>query len=205
MAKRKMVKFNIKNLKYAIKTDEDTYDVPKDLAYASALSLETDYDESYLYGDGQKIAVLTDDKGRTGELTVINIEEEYEIDMGRMMKVEGGTAEIQQLKSIEHAIYYEVEALKDGERLTIKNWLYGCRTGKASETYNQTEDDPTVNTYGYPLTVLGINLKEGLEDYVDNDGNTIKAFRVTAYPDDIGYATFGDSVPTPTYVAETGV
>lgn len=201
MAKRKMVKFNVKNLKYAIKNEEGSYETPEDLAYASALSLETDYDEQYLYGDGQKIAVLTDDKGRVGELTVINIEEAYEIAMGRLMKVEGGSAEIQQLKSVEHAIYYEVEALEDGERLTIKTWLFGCRTGKASESYNQTEDDPTINTYAYPLTVLGELLQDTGGDYVDAKGNTIKAFRQTAYPDDTNYETFGETVPTPTYLA----
>lgn len=204
MAKTKMFKFNVKNVKYAIPGTNGTYGTPKDLAYANSISLEADYDETKLFGDGQILAILGDDKGKTGTLSVTNIEKEYEIDMKRALEVQGGLADIQQRSSVEHAIYFEVDAIEDGVGKTIKRWMFGVTTGKASETYEQTTDSPTINTYDYPLTVLGVNLKDSLgeNDYTDENGNTIKVFYLTSFPGDAGYETFGDSVPTPKAKAE---
>jgi len=205
MAKSKLIKFNVKNLKYATKDAEGTYGTPVDLAYANSLSLEADYNEMKIYGDGKLIGILADDKGKTGTLSVTNIEEAYEIACGRMMKVDGGIADVQQHASIEHAIYYEVDALKDGVPITIKNWLFNCITGKPNESYQQTQDDPTINFYDYPLTVMGTNLKtaDGTSDYVDTNGNTIRVTRLTAFPDDTGYSTFESTVPVPKEKSDT--
>lgn len=199
MAKNKLIKFNIKNVKYAIKNDLGEYGEPKDLAYANSLSLEADYNEQKIFGDGQIIGILADDKGKTGTLSVLNVEQEYEVDCKRARLIDGGLADIQQHASIEHAIYYEVDAIQDGVPITIKNWLFGCITGKANETYQQTQDDPTVNYYEYPLTVMGTTLQDstGTKDYVDANGNTYKVTRLTAFPTDTGFATFGDTVPIP--------
>jgi len=198
MAKTKMFKFNVKNVKYSVPL-AGVFGTPKDLAYANSISLEADYEETKLFGDGQILAVLGDDKGKTGTLSVINIEKEYEVDMKRAREIENGLADVQQRSSVEHAIYFEVDAIEDGVAKTIKRWVFGVTTGKASESYEQTQDSPTINTYDYPLTVLGTNLKDaaGTDDYKDENGNTIKVFYITSFPGDAGYATFEEAVPTP--------
>lgn len=198
--KTKMIKYNVKNLKYALLTAAKTYAAPLDLAYATSITLEADYNETKIYGDGQVLDVIPDDKGRTGGVGVTNIEDEYEVACGRSVELKDGEfADAQQMKSIEHAIYYEVEAIEAGIVKTIKYWIFGCRTGKASESYAQTEDDPTINSYEYPLTALGQNLEANLttEDYVDALGNTRKIYRIKSVPTDTNYDTFGASVPTP--------
>ena len=198
MAKTKVVKFNVKNLKFSFATG-GVFAAPADLAYAVQVTLEADYNEKKLYGDGQIIGIIGDDKGKKGSIVVTNIEQAYEIACGRARLVQGGSAEVQQRKTIPHAIYFETDAFVDGDTVTFKNWLFEVITGKPSESYQQTEDDPTVNTYSYPLTALGTNLKaaDGLTDYVDDKGNTVKVFRIVSAPEDTGYATFGDTVPTP--------
>ncbi|MDD4275926.1 MAG: hypothetical protein PHO33_03000 [Clostridia bacterium] len=196
--KTAMFKFNVKNVKYAIEND-GSYGTIKDLAYANSISLEANYSESKLFGDGEVLGVLGNDKGKTGTISVVNIEDHYEIDCGRALEITNALADIQQRKSVSHAIYYEIEAYDEGQIITIKNWLFGCITGKASESYEQTTEDPVINNYEYTLTVLGKNLKNsaGTEDYTDAKGNTIKCFRLTSYPDTTGYSTFGATVPTP--------
>jgi hypothetical protein len=198
MSKKKMFKFNVKNVRYSVPV-EGVYGVIKDLAYANSISLEADYNEIKLHGDGQILAVLGDDKGKTGTLSVINIEKDYELDMKRALEVDAGLADVQQRGSVAHALYFETDAIEDGVPKTVKHWLFGVTTGKASETYEQTQDDPTINPYEYPLTVLGVNLKNnlGTADYKDANGNTVKVFRVTSFPGDTGYDTFDDTVPEP--------
>lgn len=198
MGKSKLFKFNVKNVKYAVPA-LGVYGAVKDLAYANSISLEADYNEIKLYGDGEILAVLGDDKGKTGTLSVTTIEKDYEVDMKRSMEAQTGLAEIQQRGSVEHAIYFETDAVKDGVAFTIKRWLFGVSTGKASETYNQTTDDPTINNYDYPLTILGTNLKKatGDDNYVEANGNTIRVFSLTAFPEDTDFATFGATVPIP--------
>lgn len=198
MAKTKMFKFNVKNVKYSVPV-AGVFGTPKDLAYANSISLEADYEETKLFGDGQILAVLGDDKGKTGTLSVINIEKEYELDMKRAREIDSGLADVQQRSSVEHALYFEVDAIENGVAKTIKRWVFGVTTGKASESYEQTQDSPTINTYDYSLNVLGTNLKNtaGTDDYKDENGNTIKVFYVTSFPGDAGYATFETAVPTP--------
>lgn len=198
MGKSKLFKFNVKNVKYAVPA-LGVYGAVKDLAYANSISLEADYNEIKLYGDGEILAVLGDDKGKTGTLSVTTIEKDYEVDMKRSMEAQSGLAEIQQRGSVEHAIYFETDAVKDGIAFTVKRWLFGVSTGKASETYSQTTDDPTINNYDYPLTILGTNLKKatGDDNYVDANGNTIRVFSLTAFPEDADFATFGAAVPIP--------
>lgn len=197
--KTKLFRFNVKNVMYAIKSSNGTYESPIDLAYANSISLEADYNETKLYGDGEVLAVLGDDKGKTGTLSVTNIEKHYEIAMKRAMEIENGLADIQQRSSVEHAIYFETDGLLDGKSITIKNWLLNVTTGKASESYEQTKDSPTINNYDYSMSVLGTNLQnaEGTSDYYDENGNAIKVYRITSFPGDTGYDTFENSVPVP--------
>ena len=198
MAKKKLVRFGVKNVRYAVST-EGVYGTPKDLAYANSISLEADYEEQNLYGDNEIIGVLGDDKGKTGVLSVINLETDYEIDMKRALEIENGLAEIQQRSSVKHALYFETNGQEDGQSITIKRWLFGVTTGKPSETYNQTTDNPTINPYDYPLKVLGTVLLDNLgeEEFKDEFGNTIKVHSITKFPEDPGYDTFGNTVPVP--------
>lgn len=199
MSKRTLIRYNIKNLKYAMKGELGTYEEPKLLAFANSLSLEADFDELKIFGDGRAIAILPDDKGFTGILSVTDIAEDYEIDCGRAKRIQGGIADIQQRASKEHAIYYELDAQEDGKNFVIKTWLFGCYSGRPSETYQQSQEDHTVNFYDYPLTVVGTTLKndDGTKEYVDENGNTYRITRVSAYPGDTDYDTFGDNVPEP--------
>ena len=196
---KRLVSFNIKNAKYALKTD-DGYATPVALGYADSISLEAAYSEKVLYGDGLKIATIPNDKGKTGTLTLLTIDEGYEIAMKRRMKIASGTAEIKQFASVEHALYYEFEYMEDdGDIRTAKVWMYGVTSGRPSDSLSQTTEDINNNNVGYSLTIKGVPLmaNTGEAQYKDAQGNSLYVWQVCCLPDDTGYATFGDTCTAP--------
>lgn len=198
MPKSKRLAFGIKNVKYATKTG-GVYGTPVDLAYADSISFERDYNEIKLYGDGELIAVLPDDKGLDFSLIVTDINDDYEIACGRKLAVQGGTADVNQQTSVEHAIYFERALLVDGVKKTVKVWILAVTSSGAPETFKQVEDDPTINKYEYKMHSAGSPLKNsaGSADYTDANGVGRFVTRITSLPEDTGYATFEATVPVP--------
>lgn len=203
MSKERIVEYNVKNVKYAVKDALGEYGSPIDLAYASQISLEPDYSEEAVYGDGQKLFVIPNDKGLTGKLIVLNRDKDYEIACGRQLEISEGLAEVEQHDAIEHAIYFEVERNQNGVKTTKKVWLLEVTTGRPSESFEQVTDNPNMSPVEYPLTVFGTNLRNNLDtaDYTDTNGNTKRVTRISVIPTDTNYATFGNTVPTPTSAA----
>jgi hypothetical protein len=202
MAKTKMFRFNVKNVKYTV-TSGDGWSAPNDLAYANSISLESDYEELRVFGDGEVIGIVASDTSKTGTLSVTNIEKQYEIDTNKVMEVDSGLADIKTSIPVPHNIYFEVEGYENGQHITIKNWLLNVTTGKATETYNQNTDTPTINNFEYPVVVTGINLltADGEEEYFDANGNSVKVYKISSFPGDENYDTFGDTTPEPKYVS----
>lgn len=194
-----LVRFNIKNAAYALKKT-DGYEEPVSIGYSDSIALEADYAEKVIYGDGRKIATIPNDKGKTGTLGLLAIDEAYEIAMKRRMKTANGTAEIKQFASVEHALYFEFDFLDDNQaQQTGKTILYGVTSGRPSETLNQTTDDINNNTVSYALTIKGTPLKAatGTDNYKDAGGNTIYVWQETCVPGDTGYDTFGKTITEP--------
>ena len=197
------IQYNIKNVKFSVKSDPGVYGTTEDLAYAEGISLEPTYASQHQYGDGQIIAEITSDKGLTGALTLVQHPEAYEIAMKRKRLVTGAVADVTQRDSVEHAIYFEIDSQENGIVKTNKVWLLNVTSGKPAETFTQSKENPTFNNVEIPLTILGDTLKDtaGTADYVDANGNTFKVTKMTAKPADTGYATFGATVPTPKVTA----
>lgn len=194
-----LLRFNIKNAKYALKTASG-YDTPVAFGYSDSISLDADYSEKVIYGDGKKIFTIPNDKGKTGNLVLLTLDEAYEIAMKRRMKTAKGTAEIKQLASIEHAIYFEFDFMGDDETIqTAKTIIYGVTSGRPSQSFNQTTDDINNQNTTYALTIKGVPLmaSTGNTPYVDDKGNTVYVWQETAIPGDIGYADFGKTITAP--------
>lgn len=194
-----LVRFNIKNAAYALKTT-DGYDNPVPFGYSDSIALEADYAEKVIYGDGRKVATIPNDKGKTGRLILLALSELYELAMKRRMKTANGTAEIKQLASVEHAIYFETEYMNENQVLsTAKTVVYGVTSGRPSETFNQTTEDINNNNVEYPLTIKGVPLMDsaGTAAFKDEQGNEIWVWQETSLPEDTGYANFGKTITAP--------
>lgn len=195
-----LVRFNIKNAAYAVKKTDGGYDTPVSIGYSDSISLEADYAEKIIYGDGRKLVIIPNDKGKTGTLGLLAIDEAYEIAMKRRMKTANGTAEIKQTSSIEHALYFEFDYLEDGGvTKTGKTIIYGVTSGRPSESLNQTTDDINNNIVNYPLTIKGTPLmaSTGSTQYTDEAGNGVYVWQETCIPSDPGYANFGKTITAP--------
>lgn len=193
-----LIKFNIKKAAYALKT-ADGYAAPVAFGYSDSIALEANYSEKIIYGDGRKIATIPNDKGKTGTLGLLTLDEAYEIAMKRRMRTANGTAEIKQLASIEHAIYFEFDFLdEDQVQKTGKTIVYGVTSGRASETLNQTTDDINNNIVSYPLNIKGVPVLDNAgQPYIDSDGNAVYAWQETCIPGDSGYENFGKTITAP--------
>ena len=196
---KKLIQFNIKNAKFALKSSNG-YETPVEFGYSDSIALEADYAEKVIFGDGRKVLTIPNDKGKTGSLGLLAISEVYEVAMKRQMKTASGTAQIKQIASIEHAIYFETEFLDEsGKTQTAKTVIYGVTSGRASESFNQTTDDINNNNISYPLTIKGTPLlaATGTEAYKDAEGNEVYVWQETSIPGDAGYDAFGKNISDP--------
>jgi len=192
-----LVEFNAKNGQY--KTGAGTL---KSLTWLTKVALEADVGESVIFGDGEEVLTLQNDKGYSITLGMTAPDTDFEKDNGISEEITGGIASIQRQTRPENAIYFETNfAGDDGTTKTKKVWLFGVTVSKPSITFDQTTDSPNASTVEYSGKVRGTNLKAtgGATDYIDSTtGNTKKVFRLSAVPTDTGYSTFDASVPVPT-------
>jgi hypothetical protein len=203
-ANKVLVTFNVKNGQYALPGGE-----VKPLAWLTRVSLEKNLTTQPFYGDGEIQRLLVNDKGFTGVLGMTARDEEFEKDLGFLMEVQGGLATVQQSAIPSISLYFETEYMgTSGPAKTKKVWLFEVEVSTPNEEYAQNEDDISVGTVEYNMTIKGTYLKavDGQTDYTDAEtGGKKKVFKLSATPEDDGYETFGDSVPIPTVKAEEGV
>ena len=194
-----IVKFNVQNVKFAIKNG-DNWTPPSPMGTSMKISLEANSSQKNIFGDGKIIASIVNDKGKTGTLTLNNICADYEIAMGGKMKLSNGIADVKTIKSVEHCIYFETQGVTEDSKYPIaKTWLFGVTSTRPAESYDQNTDDVNESTFDLPLTIKGVSLKNAQgENYVDTDGNEYLVYQLTVEPGDDGYETFGDAVVVPT-------
>lgn len=195
-----LVRFNIQNVKYAMKTSNG-YGTPVSYGTSRTMSLEPVQSTKDIYGDGRRICAIIADKGKTGTLTTNNVSDDFEIAVGRKIATQNGIAEISQTKNPVFALYFETRGIdEDGAMPLAKTWVYGVTAPtRPTETFNQSEDDINESTFDTALKIDGVNLKtaDG-EIYKDDKGNEIMVWQQTVVPGDTGFDTYGDAVVLPT-------
>lgn len=193
---KKLIEYNCKNGVYSV----DGTSI-KPLGYLVSNTLDKNISTKEIYGDGDLQLSVLSDKGMTGSLETTARDDEFEMDLGFVRAIQQGLADVQVLKNKTISVGYENYILtKDGIVKTKKVWLLGVNVSPASDSLSQNTDTTNEATASYGLTIKGVNLKkaDGSTDYVDENGNTMKIFKISSVPTDEGYATFLDKVPTPT-------
>lgn len=199
---KKLIEYNCKNGVYCLGGLDSSI---KSLGYLVSITLDKNIQTKDIYGDGDLQLTMLSDKGATGTLEMTTKDDDFDVDLGFAMKITQGLADVQVLQNKTISIGFESYlTTSDGTTKTKKVWLLGVNVSPASDGLSQNTDTINESSASYGMTVKGINLKAtgGTSDYVDSNGNTIKVYKVTSLPDDTGYATFLDRVPTPTVKSE---
>lgn len=189
-----LIEYNCKNGVYSVDKTE-----VKPLPFLVSSTLDKSINTKTIFGDGELQLSIISDQGSTGSLEVTARDDDFELDLGFLMEIAQGLAERQIIENKTISVGFEAyRTFKNGITKTKKVWLLGVNVSPASDALSQNTETTNEATASYGLTVKGENLKSGEDDYRDENGNTIKIYKITSLPGMEGYETFLDSVPTPT-------
>ena len=129
------VKFNIKNLHYAVKTQEG-YATPVAIPGAVSLSLEAQGELSPFYADGIKYYVTSSNGGYGGDVEMALIPDQFRKDVLKEVEdVNKVLIENSNTESVEFALGFDI----DGDQKTTRFWFYNCTATRPS-TNSQTNE-----------------------------------------------------------------
>lgn len=147
-AKRGKVKFNIKNVHYAVKntTGEPagtTYATPVAIPGAVSISLEQQGELTPFYADGVKYYTSASNGGYEGDLEVALIPDSFRKDvLGEVEDENGVLFEDANAQTVEFALGFQV----DGDKNPTLFWFYNCTATRPSVDATTTEDTKEPNT-----------------------------------------------------------
>lgn len=171
-----------------------------DVLYAKSLSLTSQVEAQEQYADDRLLFKVPQDKGYDGELGTTAPDPELEKVAGFALEGSRGLLQVAQVNYARGALFYVYEERdRNGRVYKVKCWCLNVEVGKGSKTHNTDESAVNFGAYAYPLHVYGEDTlqSDGETRYVDDDGVCPTTYFITCWPNDPGYAAFGDSVPKP--------
>lgn len=184
--KANKVKFNIKNVHYALlkETEEGkvTWDAPVKIPGAVSIALDAKGEITSFYADGMVYYQTSSNTGYEGDLEMALIPDSFRTDVLMEKKDSKGVLiENSNVETAKFALLFEF----DGDQKSVRHVLYNCTATRPSVEGETTEDtkEPTTETLSISAAPLA-------------DGN-VKA-KTGAETDEVAYTGWYDSV----YVSE---
>lgn len=151
MAKNK-VKFNLKNVHFAVKTSAGTYETPFAVPGAVSLSLDAQGDLNPFYADGIKYFVGAANNGYEGDLEMALIPDEFRTKILKEITDDNGVMfEDADAETVEFALGFQV----DGDQKGNYFWYYGCTATRPSSEANTKEDSIAPQTDSLTISCAG--------------------------------------------------
>lgn len=148
--KKNKVKFNIKNVHYALKDDTGTgYAKPIPVPGAVSVSFEAKGELSPFYADGIVYYVTSSNGGYEGELEMALIPDQFRIDvLGEEKDSNNVMVENANAQTKEFAIGFDI----DGDAKSTRFWFLNCTATRPSTESSTTEDKKEPTTDKISLT-----------------------------------------------------
>lgn len=150
------VKFNVKNVHYAKKTAEGTYETPVAIPGAVSLTLEQQGEITAFWADGIKYYNSVSNGGYEGDLEVALVPDEFRKDiLGEQADTNNVLFENADTESKEFALGFQV----DGDKGPILFWFYNCTATRPSVSASTTQDtkEPSTDT----MTISAASSSDG--------------------------------------------
>lgn len=157
MAEKKLVKFNVKNLKvFDMVQDEDgkyTYANMLAVPGTVAIQLEAQSGEFKFYADGINYFSKFSNNGYEGTINNANLPDEFRTRFLGDIKLEDGILiEVQDAEQKEFGMTFEIDTSKG----PVRYQLYNCLPSRPSSEHNTTEEEISVATDEIKLLIKAI-------------------------------------------------